>query len=141
MKTLEKTPFEPLIENQRVEPRGDDQAAQAGRDPSGGGHLAQAAGTPGGHPRNRVSLIYGVKPVRFSGLKRADPDRREGMKIGATAPGAGVGETRYVYRWNRMGRKGQRCRVTARGALNSARVEFDDGFVAIISRYALRRAT
>lgn len=46
----------------------------------------------------------------------------------------------YIYRWNRMGRKGQACRVTARGGMNSARVEFPDGHVAITSRNALRKA-
>ena len=46
----------------------------------------------------------------------------------------------YVYRWNRCGRKGQRCAVTARGKMNSARVEFPDGFVMITSRNALARA-
>jgi hypothetical protein len=46
----------------------------------------------------------------------------------------------YVYRWNRMDRKGQLCRVTARGTMNSCRVEFDDGFVMITSRNALKKA-
>jgi hypothetical protein len=46
----------------------------------------------------------------------------------------------YVYRWNRAGRKGALCKVTARGTLNSARVEFEDGFVMITSRNALKRA-
>lgn len=46
----------------------------------------------------------------------------------------------YVYRWNRMGRKGQLCRVTARGTKNSCRVEFPDGHVAITSGNALRKA-
>ncbi|MGC1780884.1 MAG: hypothetical protein WA708_00020 [Acidobacteriaceae bacterium] len=45
----------------------------------------------------------------------------------------------YVYRWNRMGRKGQFCRVIARGAMNSCQVEFEDGFQAITSRNALRK--
>lgn len=46
----------------------------------------------------------------------------------------------YVYFWNRCGRKGQACKVTARGKLNSCRVEFADGFKMITSRNALRRA-
>lgn len=49
------------------------------------------------------------------------------------------GSVRYVYRWDKCGRKGQRCRVTARGTLNSCRVVFDDGHVMITSRNALRR--
>jgi hypothetical protein len=47
----------------------------------------------------------------------------------------------YIFRWNRCGRKGQRCTVTARGTLNSCRVVFEtDGYVMITSRNALRRA-
>lgn len=46
----------------------------------------------------------------------------------------------YIYRWDRQGRKGQRCNVTARGKMNSCRVEFPDGYVMITSRNAIRRA-
>jgi hypothetical protein len=46
----------------------------------------------------------------------------------------------YIFHWNRLGRKGQRCKVTARGKLNSCRVEFEDGFVLITSRNAVRKA-
>lgn len=46
---------------------------------------------------------------------------------------------RYVYRWNRMGRKGQTCTVLARGTMNSCLVEFEDGYLAVTSRNALRR--
>lgn len=46
----------------------------------------------------------------------------------------------YVYAWNRMGRKGRRCRVFVRGKMNSCAVEFEDGFRAVTSRNALRRA-
>lgn len=45
----------------------------------------------------------------------------------------------YRYRWNRCGRKDQRCIVTARGKMNSCRVEFEDGFVMITSRNALSK--
>lgn len=46
----------------------------------------------------------------------------------------------YLYRWNRMGRKGQRCKVLARGKMNSVLVEFEDGYWAVTSRNALRKA-
>lgn len=46
----------------------------------------------------------------------------------------------YVWFWNRMGRKGERCRVIARGRMNSALLEFEDGFRAVTSRSGLRRA-
>lgn len=44
-----------------------------------------------------------------------------------------------VYRWNRCGRKGQPCQVTARGTMNSVRVVFADGFTMITSGNALRK--
>ena len=37
-------------------------------------------------------------------------------------------------------RKGQRCRVLARGAMNSVLVEFEDGTKTVTSRYAVREA-
>lgn len=46
----------------------------------------------------------------------------------------------YIFRWDRQGRKGQPCAVTARGKMNSCRVEFADGHVMITSRNAIRRA-
>lgn len=45
----------------------------------------------------------------------------------------------YTYRWDRQGRKGQTCRVTARGKFNSIRVEFEDGYIMITSGNAIRR--
>ena len=47
----------------------------------------------------------------------------------------------YVWHWLVLlpERKGQRCRILARGALNSICVEFEDGEKHIVSRYAVRR--
>lgn len=45
----------------------------------------------------------------------------------------------YVFAWNKLGRKGQPCRLTARGGFNSCRLEFADGFVMITSRNSIRR--
>ena len=45
----------------------------------------------------------------------------------------------YIYRWNRMGRKGQPCAVLVRGKMNSCLVMFEDGFTAVTSHNALRR--
>jgi hypothetical protein len=52
----------------------------------------------------------------------------------------------FVYSWGprgnlpgAMSRKGQHCRLLARGTMNSALVEFEDGYQAVISRNALRR--
>jgi hypothetical protein len=55
-----------------------------------------------------------------------------------------MNEWPYVFYWNRhsggMNRKGLTCRVTARGKMNSCRVEFADGYVMITSRNAIRKA-
>jgi hypothetical protein len=37
-------------------------------------------------------------------------------------------------------RTGRRCRVVARGGMNSALVEFDDGYQVVTSRGGLRKA-
>lgn len=56
--------------------------------------------------------------------------------------------TRYRYAWGPrfkvpglpvLSRKGETCIVLARGAMNSALVEFEDGCQAVISRNALRK--
>jgi hypothetical protein len=47
----------------------------------------------------------------------------------------------YIYRWDRQGRKGQRCKVLARGTMNSCCVEFEDGYTMVTSRNALKRAS
>jgi hypothetical protein len=49
----------------------------------------------------------------------------------------------YVWAWSSRptpSRKGQRCRVLVRGAMNSALVEFEDGYRCVTSRNGLRRA-
>ena len=45
----------------------------------------------------------------------------------------------YLYRWNRQGRKGQPCEVTARGTMNSCCVRFADGYSMVTSRNAIRK--
>jgi hypothetical protein len=46
----------------------------------------------------------------------------------------------YIYRWNRQGRKGQRCTVEARGTMNSCLVRFADDYRMVTSRNALMKA-
>lgn len=46
----------------------------------------------------------------------------------------------YRYAWNRMGRKGQLCNVLVRGKMNSCMVQFEDGYIAVTSRNAIRKA-
>lgn len=47
----------------------------------------------------------------------------------------------YVWFWSvkHGDRKGQRCRVWARGAMNSIGVEFEDGFRTVTARHAVRK--
>lgn len=47
----------------------------------------------------------------------------------------------HIWRWKKYlpERHGQPCRVVVTGALNSALVEFWDGFQVVTSRYAVRR--
>ena len=49
----------------------------------------------------------------------------------------------YIWRWRvKHGeRHGQRCRVWARGSMNSVGVEFPDGFKTVTARYAVRKAS
>jgi len=46
-----------------------------------------------------------------------------------------------VWWWRKWlpDRKGARCRVLARGAMNAALIEFEDGTRVISSRYAVRK--
>lgn len=54
--------------------------------------------------------------------------------------GIGVNDMNYYWYWRKkLGeRNGQRCRVLARGKMNSILVEFEDGYRVITSRYAVR---
>lgn len=59
-----------------------------------------------------------------------------------------LAEFPYIYRWAKylglpvLGgeRKGQPCKVLARGKRNSVLIEFPDGLQAVTSRNALRKA-
>lgn len=50
----------------------------------------------------------------------------------------------YIWAWRvkpaDRDRRGERCRVVARGTMNSALVEFEDGARFVTSRNGLRRA-
>ena len=49
----------------------------------------------------------------------------------------------YIYTWGnnlkRISLKGHKCKVLARGALNSCLVEFENGQKEVVSRNALRK--
>jgi len=59
--------------------------------------------------------------------------------IGHPAAGAAAPALRYLYRWDRQGRKGQACEVLARGTMNSCLVEFADGYRMVTSRNAIKK--
>ena len=48
----------------------------------------------------------------------------------------------HVWFWRKRlpERRGQSCRVLARGTMNSILVEFKDGYRVVTSRYAVRKA-
>lgn len=62
----------------------------------------------------------------------------------------GESEFKYIWRWGKSKwapfgyplaeYKGARCRVLARGKLNSCLLEFEDGFKTITSRNGLKKA-
>jgi hypothetical protein len=48
---------------------------------------------------------------------------------------------KYIYRWDRQGRKGHPCELVVRAkAMNSCLVRFADGYTMVTSRNALRKA-
>lgn len=74
-------------------------------------------------------------------------DRRVGVGHVAVVGIVGKGELMHVWVWGTCNgkypetgkRKGQPCRVLARGKKNSILVEFEDGYRAVVSRYAVRK--
>jgi hypothetical protein len=47
---------------------------------------------------------------------------------------------RFIYAWDRQGRKGQPCEVSIRArAMNSCLVRFADGYTMVTSRNAIRK--
>ena len=69
-----------------------------------------------------------------------------GRSVGTPGTGSSadpLASDAFAYRWRIRTRLperfGQSCKVTARGRLNSIRVEFPDGFWVITSRWSVRR--
>jgi hypothetical protein len=57
----------------------------------------------------------------------------------STAASASPFDRIWYWRSRLPERKGQACRILARGRLNTTLVEFEDGHKVITSRYAVRR--
>jgi hypothetical protein len=65
--------------------------------------------------------------------------RRDSEERGPPAPSAAEFDHVWFWRSRLPSRKGERCRVLARGGKNSILVEFTDGYKVITSRYAVRK--
>jgi hypothetical protein len=93
------------------------------------------------HPAsgNRTFVIYRVALAHVSDV--AGPEKTEKLKCEANRVRGGgpAAAPLYMFRRAGAGRQGQICRMTARGSMNSCRLEFNDGFELITSRNALRR--
>jgi len=76
--------------------------------------------------------------VRHEGDDRAMPAERPAATIYAL-PAAGPFDHFWRLRVQLPERHGQRCRVRARGRMNSIEIEFEDGLRHIVSRYSVRK--
>lgn len=91
--------------------------------------MKDAATIASGHPR----FAYPSFPLRVSAAA--------GVSLNTPPMGAPAASPRhYLYRWDRCGRKGQRCLVFARGTMNSVGLVFEDSFRMVSSGNALKRA-
>lgn len=138
--------LKPVIQNQRERPADFDQVGcDQARSPARGRPVAATSACgdalPPKRPRPPIQGDAFSHRRHFLPMAKAGDGKVRRVREGATQKdcSTGSGGRRYVYRWDRAGRKGQECHVTARGALNSCRVEFDDGFVMVTSRHAIRR--
>jgi len=52
-----------------------------------------------------------------------------------------LNDFKYIWFWRKKlpDRKDTKCRVLARGGMNSILIEFEDGLRVITSRYAIRK--
>lgn len=76
--------------------------------------------------------------VRTDGDEGAMPSRVPAATIYPFP--AGAFDRKWRWRVNLPERHGQRCRVLARGTMNSALIEFEDGVRHVVSRFAFRKA-
>ena len=82
-----------------------------------------------------------LKRDRTSEEKHFDATLRSAIQRLGPNPGAEDAPTPflpYVLVWDRLGRKGQRCKIL-RQTQRTAQICFDDGFITVINRQALRR--
>lgn len=80
-----------------------------------------------------------------SGLMRLgenSSDALRGRSSRVTEPRQSTNPFPHVLVWDRMGRKGQKCRVITPKTVSKSKVQvqFEDGYVCTINRQALRRS-
>lgn len=140
--------FGPMIVNQQVQPAAQPVAsspAQAGSVRRGGpsAALGEARGVSSKRDRGQLAgkacAVFSLQSEPYQLVGEGKSVRRP-AGVGGRASRLAKSDRRYVYRWNRHGRKGEICKLTARGARNSIRVEFADGFVMITSGNSIKRA-
>jgi hypothetical protein len=62
------------------------------------------------------------------------------MRLGGTNPAAqNPTPFPYVLQWDKLGRKGQRCKVL-RQTKTKIQIQFEDGYTAVLNRQAIRQA-
>jgi hypothetical protein len=82
-----------------------------------------------------------------SGLMRLGENPTEspnpfGRRFEVAEPRQSTNPFPHVLVWDRMGRKGQKCRVITPKNVSKSKVQvqFEDGYIAMISRQAIRRS-
>ena len=80
------------------------------------------------------------KKDRNSQEKQFDASLKSAIRYLGTNPAAPDVPTPfpYVLFWDRLGRKGQRCKII-RQSTKTAQIKFEDGTLTVINRQALRR--
>ena len=66
------------------------------------------------------------------------------VAVGGLVLGDSTVKYPYIWFWGPKGlrvldRKGKRCRVLCRGRMNSAAIEFEDGYRVVVIRNGIRR--
>ena len=82
-----------------------------------------------------------LKRDRTSEEKHFDATLRSAIQRLGPNPGAKDAPTPflpYVLVWDRLGRKGQRCKIL-RQTRQTAQIKFEDGHTMVVNRLAIRR--
>ena len=80
------------------------------------------------------------KKLRTSEERRFDASLKTAIMRLGTNPATAAKPIPYPYylAWDKLGRKGQRCKII-RQTTRTAQVQFEDGFTSVLNRQAIRR--